>query len=220
MEPGNDAQFYMKEMNMAKATKAMIAQMVAIAAAPAGTLMMSQEEGAKLVEGGFATVDTSNTEGDKAAVSLTDAGRAELPEGTSENTSGFSIDDGVAIPETKRAGRKGGYPFDQLEIGQSFHVPVSEKRPNPAATLQSSVSGARARYAEDTGETETATRKVYAKNEDGSFQKDEEGKRVVASTEEYQRPVMKLTRDFIVKPVDGDDPSGEGARVWRVELSA
>lgn len=185
-------------------------------------LMLTQDEGADLVNSGYAVVDTSVTDGNTAKVTLTDAGRAALASSGNSATS-FEIEDNIPIPTTTaRRGRTGGYPFENLEIGQSFHVAAKdgEAPADVAARLQSSVSGARARFAEETGETENVERKVYQKNEDGSFAKDADGKRIVASTENVSRPVTRLTRDFTVKPVDTNDPKGPGARVWRVALSA
>lgn len=191
--------------------------MAMIDAAGDAGLMLTQDEGVDLINSGYAIVDTSVTDGNTAKVTLTEAGKAALTSSGNKATS-FEIEDDIAIPtNTVRRGRQGGYPFANLNVGQSFHVAVKdgEEPAQVAARLQSSVSGARASFAEETGETETATRKVYAKNEDGSFVKDEAGKRVVESTEEYTRPVTKNTRDFTVKPVDATDPKGPGARVWR-----
>lgn len=204
---------------MAKATKAMIALAVSIAASETGFLMLTQAEGKALVDAGFAVVDPSNVEGDKAAVSLTETGVALVPaEGGAAVATGFEIDDGVPVPTgTNRRGRESGYPFDKLEVNQSFHVaPKAGETPaDTAARLQSSVSSARASYAEGTGEFETKSVKVYAKDANGSFIKDAEGKRVVAETKSEQREKMKLTRDFMVRAVDATDPKGAGARVWR-----
>lgn len=193
-----------------------------IDAAGEGGLMLTQDEGADLVNSGYATVDTGVTDGNTAKVTLTDAGRAALASSGNSATS-FEIEDNIPIPtSTARRGRTGGYPFENLNEGQSFHVAAKdgEAPADVAARLQSSVSGARARFAEDTGETESVERKVYQKNEDGSFAKDSEGKRIVTGTETVTRAKTRLTRDFTVKPVGEDDPKGPGARVWRVALTA
>jgi hypothetical protein len=59
----------------------------------------------------------------------------------------FSIDKGVQLPPINRGGdRAQMYPFDQLEVGDSFFVPVSESMPNPGKTLASTVSSATRRY--------------------------------------------------------------------------
>jgi hypothetical protein len=195
--------------------------MAMIDAAGDGGLMLTQEEGLDLINSGYASVDTSVTDGNTAKVTLTDAGRAALASSGNSATS-FEIEDNIPIPtSTARRGRTGGYPFENLNEGQSFHVPVKEgeEPADVAARLQSSVSGARARFSEETGESETVQRKVYQKDAAGEFVK-VDGKRVVESTEDVTRPKTRLTRDFTVKPVGADDPKGPGARVWRVALSA
>lgn len=192
-------------------------------------LMLTQEEGLDAVNAGHAVVDTSVTgDGGTAKVTLTDAGRAALASSGNSATS-YEIEDNVAMPtNTARRGRSGGYPFENLNVGQSFHVaPVTKdgKTETPAevaARLQSSVSGARARFAEEIpGETESYTVKTYKKTEDGKdFVKDADGKRIVESETPGTRPKTKLTRDFKVMAVDANDPKGPGARVWRIELAA
>lgn len=60
----------------------------------------------------------------------------------------FEISDGFT-PLAKRRGNTAGnsqYPFDVLEVGQFFFVPNSEKHPNVAKSLASTVSSAIARY--------------------------------------------------------------------------
>jgi hypothetical protein len=208
---------------MAKITKAMIATVLAIAASETGFAMLTQGEGADVVGAGLATVDTSNVDGDKAAVSLTEEGaklaaeNAPAPAGQPAASSGFEIDDAVAIPaDSARRSREGGYPFDKLEVGQSFHVAKSVANPDPVTRLQSSVSGARAKFSVETGETETVTVKEYQRGPDGKgYAKDGDGKRIVATTKTVSRAKMVITRDFTVKAVDASDPRGEGARVWR-----
>lgn len=210
---------------MAKITAAMIATVLSIAAAPDGVLMLTQEEGAEVVKAGLATVDQSKTEGDKAAVSLTEEGAkvaAENAPASAPAASAYEIEDGVAMPTgTNRKGREGGYPFDKLEIGQSFHVAKSAENPDPASRLASSVSGARVKYSEPVeGETIQVTVKTYKKGDDGKYLKGDDGKRVVDTETTETRPKTRLTRDFACKAVGADDPKGEGARVWRVALPA
>ncbi len=180
-------------------------------------LMLTQDEGLDAVNSGYAVVDTSVTEGNTAKVTLTDAGRAALSASGNSSTN-YEIEDDVPMPtNTVRRGRQGGYPFENLNVGQSFHVAVKngESAAQVAARLQSSVSGARSRFAEKTGDMETVTVKEFQRNEDGSFVKGEDGKRVVATTRQEQREKTRATRDFSVKPVTADDPKGAGARVWR-----
>lgn len=183
-------------------------------------LMLTQEEGLDAVNAGYAVVDTGVTEGDTAKVTLTDAGRAALTSSGNVATK-FEIDDNIEMPtNTTRRGRSGGYPFENLNVGQSFHIPLKdgETPADVAARMQSSISGARARFAEVVpGEFETVKVKTYQKGSDGKFVKDAEGKRVIATEVEEQRPVTRLTRDFKVLAVT-TDPKGPGARVWRIAV--
>ena len=77
------------------------------------------------------------------------------------------------------------YPFDALNVRQSFFVPNTEDKPNAAKSLASTVSSATARYAEVV---------------EGQFKTNKKGEQV---------PVTRETRKFVVRSVEG------GARVWR-----
>lgn len=193
-----------------------------------GVMMLTQDEGAEAVAAGYAAVDATKTEGNTAAVSLTDAGRAALTAGESTATgaaaaSGFEIDADVPMPgKAARRGRSGGYPFEALEVGQSFHVAPTKDDDTLDALLtrlSSSVSGARAKFAEAIdGQTEEVTVKTFKKGDDGKYLKDEAGKRIVDTETKTTRPKTKLTRDFFAAKVDASDPKGEGVRIWRVAL--
>ena len=103
----------------------------------------------------------------------------------------FKIEDSIPVPTISGRGRGGNvYPFNQLEVGQSFFVANSESKPNAAKSLASTVSSATARYA------------VPA--EDGSTKTNKKGEVV---------PVMVETRKFVVRSVEEDGV--KGARVWR-----
>lgn len=110
---------------------------------------------------------------------------------TSAVSSGFAIDDGIALPTISGRGRAGAtvYPFDKLAVGQSFFVPNSEDKPNAAKSLASTVSSATARYAEPV---------------EGETRIDRKGNSVQA---------MKATRQFVVRSVEENGVAG--ARVWR-----
>ncbi len=55
----------------------------------------------------------------------------------------FLIETGFTPPPTKRGGVKANiYPFAQMQIGQSFFIPVTEARPNPAKALASTAYSA------------------------------------------------------------------------------
>lgn len=67
---------------------------------------------------------------------------------TKETTSLFVLESGFVPPASKRGGIKANiYPFDKMEAGQSFFVMATEKRPNPAKALASTVSSATKRHA-------------------------------------------------------------------------
>lgn len=79
-------------------------------------------------------------------------GAAEAPaasgEATEEAKSEFVLEEGFAVPETKRGGIKADiYPFAKMAVGQSFFVPATEERPNPAKALASTCSSATKRFA-------------------------------------------------------------------------
>ena len=101
----------------------------------------------------------------------------------------FKIENDIPMPSGSARGRGGNlYPFDDLEVGQSFFVANSEDKPNAAKSLASTVSSATARYA--------------VPSEDGATKTNKKGKTV---------PVMVETRKFVVRSVEG------GARVWRTK---
>lgn len=118
---------------------------------------------------------------------------AQVVEATAPATTSFAIDDDVPMAAASRRGRGALYPFDALEVGQSFHVPATAERPNPAKSLASTVSSANKRYA------------VIVP---GATRVDRKGNEV-AETEQ--------TRRFRVTAAAPDDARGAGARVFRVK---
>lgn len=174
-----------------------------------GFVYVAEAVAAPLVAAGY--VETNAEMKDEAgniAARSTDAGNAfinsgsqpaaapavstEAPAASSAKPT-FEIEDNVPLPTIKRGGIGGTtYPFDALNVGQSFHVAASEDKPNPAKSLASTVSSATARYA------------VEVKDANGNTVLDDEGK-----------PKMQNTRVFSVRTVGKDDPKGPGARVWR-----
>jgi hypothetical protein len=95
------------------------------------------------------------------------------PEGTSETTPAaakaepmnFEIVTLTELPPILRGGVKSdSYPFDKLnafpEPGNSFFVPVTAARPNPAKTLASTVASATKRYANATPQRVFTVRKA------------------------------------------------------------
>lgn len=102
----------------------------------------------------------------------------------------FQLEDNVAVPAISGRGRTGTtYPFDKMDVGQSFFVANDESKPNAAKSLASTVSSATARYAEVVP---------------GEFKTNKKGEQV---------PVTRETRKFIVRSVE--ENGVKGARVWR-----
>jgi hypothetical protein len=172
-------------------------------------------------------VNTSMVQSDgKAACRLTTEGvkmvnntQAEAPA-----SNPYEITSGVVLAPRKRGNFKGGaptqYPFDKLEIGQGFFVPVSTKHKNPVKTLGSTVSSANMRYAQKTGETKQVERAVRDKQTKKAI-KNGNGE-VVRET--VTVPIYKLTRKFMIGPVEKGKNYGtfvapdNGAYIMRVEL--
>ena len=82
--------------------------------------------------------------------------------------SNFEIIQDAELPAIKRGGGGGGaptkYPFDKLEVGNSFFVPATTKLPNPLKTLGSTISSANHRYATVSGEKQVERSKRGARN--------------------------------------------------------
>jgi hypothetical protein len=118
---------------------------------------------------------------------------AKIPQPAQKVKTMFKIDEGVPVPHISGRGRTGTqYPFDQLEVGQSFFVPNDESKPNAAKSLASTVSSATARFA--------------VPDESGATKLNKNGETV---------PVMVETRKFVVRAVTENGISG--ARVWRAK---
>ncbi len=183
-----------------------------IVAAGANGMFAPESVYAPLVEAGLVEINPGMTdENGEIATRATQAGIESLDSAatvaynaTSEATSAtavtgktekaktmFKIEDAIPVPTISGRGRGGNvYPFDQLEVGQSFFVANSESKPNAAKSLASTVSGATARYA--------------VASEDGATKTNKKGKVV---------PVMVETRKFVVRSVE--ENGVKGARVWR-----
>lgn len=183
---------------MNKANLAIMGSIIAAMAVEATPYFMATpKQVEKLLADGMVEQNTDIVDGDKIATRATEKGIAAMNE-TSTGTTGtapaaasaFEIDDYVPAM-TSRGGRTSVlYPFDTLEVNKSFHIPATEKRPNPAKSLASTVSAASKKYATDTGQTKTTPK----------------GNTV---------PVLSFTRKFAVKAVGAEDPRGPGARVVR-----
>ena len=219
---------------MAKNTPAPLTGAALLSAIAAGTVARITEAQAQTLDAAHYEVNTADVVDGAALVRLTDAGIAAAnggapaaPTAQAAKAGAFEIDDNVAMPEglaRRRAPTEALYPFDKLQPGQSFHVPVSEDNPEPAVRLSSSVSGAHVRYSEPLKDAEgnpimeEYKVSVYQRNEDGSYAKGEDGKRIKIGDETKTREKRgEPSRTFRIVTVDATDPRGAGARVFRVK---
>ena len=172
-----------------------------IVAAGANGMFVPESVYAPLVEAGLVEINPAMTDDNGyVATRATQAGIESLDSGatvgnnaTSEATSAtaetgktekvktmFKIEDSIPVPTISGRGRGGNvYPFDQLEVGQSFFV-EGEKSISP-----STVSAATARH------------KVPA--EDGSTKTNKKGEQV---------PVMVPTKKFVSRKVEENGVKG------------
>lgn len=136
---------------------------VAMANADAPFHMATAAEVKNLLDNDMVEVNNEITEGDKVAVRATEKGQAEAPapstnEGntnvTDTNTaapaaSSFALIEGAVLPEGRAPRTSSVYPFDSMNVGQSFFVPATEDKPNPAKSLASTISSANKRFSKD-----------------------------------------------------------------------
>ena len=222
---------------MAKAKKASTVDVNFLAsfhAAPEGIKYVTQDEAMPfvshvpaLIEVNPALADPDNP--NARAARLSEAGKARVaehavaakPVSNGAAPMAFGIITGAILPVSKRGNRGGGaptkYPFDGMEPGQSFFVPSSPTY-DPVKKLQSTVSSANARYAEDTGQvvervrTKRGPGNKKVTNPDGTSVK-----------ETVSVAVMKHTRKYTIRAVKGGVAYGEwtapadGALIGRVE---
>ena len=139
-----------------------------------------------------------DTIGENHAANLAAETDARLAQNKIAERPSFAIAANIEMPITTRtSARQSLYPFDDLEVGQSFFVPATEDKPNPAKSLASTVTSANDRYAEEI---------------EGEFEV-RGGKEV---------PKKHYHRRFAVRPVENGAPWGPehegkaGAGVWRV----
>ena len=123
--------------------------------------LVSEAKSKELVKAGLVEVNKaiSSEDGKLFATRATQAG-IDMFEGKEEDGEteaqaskpAFELEEGIALPAVRRGGRGAKlYPFDDMEVGHSFHVPVSEKKPNPWKSLASTVSSATSRYKDEDG---------------------------------------------------------------------
>jgi hypothetical protein len=182
-----------------KSTKKIVAATLDMAAVIAATnagsfVYTSPEAHASALAEGLVEVNPSMTnEAGELATRATQKGIESMSQNTAPASAPkakpqFTIEDGIALAPVVGRGRTGEtYPFDQLQVNQSFFVPNSDDRPNVAKSLASTVSSANRRYAREIP---------------GQTRKDRKGNEVAA---------LEYDRKFVLRAVDG------GARIWRTK---
>lgn len=143
--------------------KSLLATIIAaMANADAPFHMATPAEVKNLLDNGMVETNTEITDGDKVAVRATEKGQAEAPapstnEGntnvTDTNTapaaSAFALIEGAVLPEGRAPRSSSVYPFETMNVGQSFFVPATENKPNPAKSLASTISSANKRFSKE-----------------------------------------------------------------------
>lgn len=137
--------------------------------------------------------------------------------GQVQSYNGFEIESDVPMGQRARGTRQAKYPFDMLEVGQSFHVPATEDMPKPAVTLAGAVTNANEKWSHDdpNGATETKKVSVFAKDENGKRIRLEDGGFEKIGEEVVTVPVRVDERRFVIRSVGNEDRKGPGARVFR-----
>lgn len=209
-------------------------QSIAKATAENNVVYVNKSEGEPLLAKALIVVNLEMpdpNDASRVASRITDTGLEYLKNMTNAQatkpveaaSTGFAIITNAVLPASKRGNKGGGaptiYPFEQMEIGQSFFVPKSEKHPDPVKTLGSTVSSANMRFAEETGQTKEVER--TKRGSDHKAVVDAAGNKV---KEKVTVPVYKFTRKFALRSVKKGDKCGEwiadadGALIARIPL--
>jgi len=176
--------------------------------------LATEAQAKELIDGKLAEFNPDIRDGNKIAIRLTDEGlkmdeaktgdTATQMTTDSANTnpaaaptavpaSGFAIIDNATLPGASRGGRNGPvYPFDDLAVGQSFFVPATDDKPEPAKSIASTATSAAKRFA------------TPVLNEDQSPVMEE----YKVKGETKTRPKMNETRKFAVKSVEAGKTYG------------
>lgn len=146
-----------------KLTKGDTALLAVIVAAMANTdapyHMATKAELANLLDNGMVEVNDEITDGDKVAVRATEKGTEAMTDnstGAGNNAAApttpataapsFALIDGAVLPEGRAPRASSVYPFETMNVGQSFFIPATEAKPNPSKSMASTVSSANKRF--------------------------------------------------------------------------
>lgn len=188
--------------NLSKKLQETLAKIVEATNGPEGLLYVDQKAVQKLIDAGLIEINPDMRDGaDNVAARATQkasepAMNAPVSSAVVAAASAAFAIASVAMPTAKRGGRTGEtYPFDKLEKGQSFFVPATEDRPNPAKSLASTVTSANERYSEVI---------------EGQTRQNRKGNIV---------PATKPVREFAIRSIEDGAPWGhtgvKGAAIFR-----
>jgi hypothetical protein len=142
----------------------------------------------------------------------------EEPEYANVQTyNGFEIESDIPVGARHRGTRTAKYPFDMLEVGQSFHVAATADMPKPAVTLAGAVTNANAKWShpDPSGRTELRKVSVFQLDAEGKRTRTEDGGFVKLGEEMKQVPAMIAERSFTIRTVGSEDHKGPGCRIFR-----
>ncbi len=200
-----------------KATEVNVAVLREIANAPDGIGRVTQADGVPLSNAGLIEVNTSDIIDGKAAARATDAGKQYLqnvdnPQANKESAGKpmYGIQKiKINIPPSQRGNKKGAgapsqYNFADMDVGDWFFVPDSDKKGNAAKHLGSTVSQQNMHYRKDTGQKQEVERTKRGKGNKAEL--DAQGNKV---KEKVTVPVYEPTRKYVVRVVkSGTDLGG------------
>jgi hypothetical protein len=202
---------------------------------PANPVFLTGAEGQTLLQAGLIAIDAtrvSPTNSTAVLASITEVGMNYLLSNPAPVAPvaapkvAFAVQKGIALPapKVKKEKKEKGervilYPFDSMEIFDSFHVPVTVDNPEPWKNVSSQVNVANKKYRTPAVPEEMVTveKKTAIKDAEGNFVRGEDGKRTYSVTQVTEKKMIP-TRRFALRQVGEGDPCGAGARVWRIEL--
>lgn len=199
---------------MAKLNKTVLAALMAIQTSG----RVTSEVGKPLLEQGLIEVNTADIVDGMAAARLTQKAIDSLPKAkaapsASQAASSFEIITNAVPPESRKGkGREAGpskYPFDSLQLNQSFFVANTEDMPNAVKTLQSALSNAMNKHRVAVMENGQPKTEMVTRTKRGADHKamvDAEGKKV---KETVSVPVYNYPVKFIIRAVKAQQACGE-----------
>lgn len=214
-------------MSITAKQKELLALIATATASEPGFMFAPNDKNLKaLADAGFIEVnEATKDEAGRVAVRATAIAMTPVPpvasatevtepaEPAAPQTVGFVIIDTVPMPtDIRTRGKSSTYPFDKLEVSQSFFIPGEDA----AKKFASTVSSATARFAIPDPTGKTREKKSLAKDAEGNPILDEAGNKTY-NVETV--PATINTREFVIRSVDDGAPWGhsgvKGAGVWR-----